>query len=276
MADSDDEALAIVRGGIDRLRQPRPSGFVANHCARMRAARGGQVHRSERGIAKVRRDTVTSMQKLLPTAGRNEARVFDSGQSINLGGHSISAVGMLRGSFGVEGSWNTASCLDHQSLRHASGSSERSVKASQIIVADGIMLGVREGIADIVARKEPVLVLKRVWDEATFFFNMGRSELKAILGDFADRCIERLPKLLKNRAINAKPCLTAQILQQKHTVRWGCGPSCCELVMLPGKLLPTNNSQWMYACLQTSLPELCGQQLATCGFALLIIMISCM
>jgi hypothetical protein len=248
--DSDSDALDRVLNHNVRKRPASPRDYDS-HCLAMRSARGLNSKLQKRKHSEISRQ----LENLLPT----QTRASSGGEKI--GGAEISVTGMLRSCFGKEGD-RTMLLADHKALSIAATTSTRTVKCSQLLAADCIFKKERHTIANACASSNFVLI-KRVWDEATLFFNMGRDDLKGIIGDFADFCPIREPKfeVLAKRKQN-NPCLTAQVLNQELSVRWGSGPENHECIVVPACIVPQNTAEWLFAGLDSSFPECSADTLA--------------
>ena len=156
---------------------------------RGRGAGRGEINRGSGGKhskqQRVRvRTAVTVAADILPTIGPSFAQSFHrigvavQEESHKRGGLRFIGVGILRGCFGAEDMDISATCTKETSL--SAMMSERSVLSHQVVVMDGILTDQSSHMA---TQLQPwpipsdILVVKRIWDEASIILRVTREIL---------------------------------------------------------------------------------------------------
>jgi hypothetical protein len=195
MSDSETElAIRAINGSAPRpVAQPKP-----------RPKKDGKSQRNDRVACE-------KLDSLLPYESRGATSLVDGGGIIKLGGFRTSTTGILRSAFGPEGC-TSIHLGDHVALQFAASSSAKTSRDSQVVVSDALWQVQSRRVDEILANRSfRYLFIKRVWDEATLFFNLPRHDLLRILGREAASYIERLPKRLQDVSKRRRPCFTAQV-----------------------------------------------------------------
>ena len=202
-----------------------------------------------------------ALHQLLPYESLNNKVLDATGVSINSGGKKTSVLGVLRSALGPESN-SSINLGNHELLSYAANSSGRTCRDSQLVVNDCIWSQTRLFLQKVCAQQNEILIVKRTWDEATLFFNMSQSDLIAIFGETARLYLTRPSTKLLDATKRKKPSFTAQVLQQEISFRWGPGKLEQQNIIVGARIVPQNSSQWLYAGIESSCPELSCRALA--------------
>ena len=165
----------------------------------------------------------------------------------------FSHAGILRGTFGSEdycvSSTNTKLC------EVSAGMSERSALAHQVLVMDAILVAQDRHISVSLAPSpmvSDILVVKRIWDEASIILRLSRDILRTLLGCVTDEFLARDPPPGK---LERKPSYLAQTFQQVIYVRWGMQKLSADKVVVPAMVLGRGTTAFLMTGLADSVPQ---------------------